>query len=155
MKYTVNLEGFEGQRIEFQPAGFFSASKLFINDIEARQGPKRGEMVLTRNDGREVIATWRNSFLDIPKLAVENKVIDIVKPLAWYEWVWNGWPLVLLFMGGALGGLFGGLALALNLNIFRSQQSTALRYAITGAVSALALIAYLIAAIVLSLLLNK
>ncbi len=154
MNYPVNLEGFEGQTIEVQPAGFFTTAKLLVNGMEARKGAKRGEMVLTRNDGREVAATWRPNFLDVPKLFVENKTINVVKPFAWYEWIWNGWPIILLFVGGLLGGLFGGLALAINLSIFRTQQSTPLKYAITGVVSFVALVAYLIIGIAVSLLIH-
>ncbi len=155
MNYPVNLEGFEGQRIEVQPAGFFGGAKLLVNDVEARKGVKRGEMLLTRNDGREVVAAWRNSFLDVPKLIVENKVINVAKPLTWYEWIWNGWPIVLLFVGGALGGLIGAAALAINLNVFRSQQNPLLKYVITGVISFAALIVYLILAIALTLLINR
>lgn len=155
MKYSVNLEGFEGQRIEVQPAGFLGSAKLFVNDVEARQGAKRGEMILTRNDGKEVVAIWRNNFLDVPKLMVENKVIDVAKPLAWYEWIWNGWPIVLLFGGGALGGLLGALAIVANLAVFRTQQNTLLKYLITGAISIAAVIAYLVIGIGLSLLINR
>jgi hypothetical protein len=136
MKYTVDLEGFEGQKIEVQPAGLFGAAKLFVND-------------------GEVVAAWRNNFLDVPKLVVENKLINVAKPLAWYEWVWNGWPVVLLFGGGALGGLFGALAIVINLNVFRSQQNTGLKYLLTGLISFSALIAYIIAGVALSLLMNR
>jgi hypothetical protein len=155
MKYTVDLEGFDGQKIEVQPAGLFGAARLFVNDVEARNGAKRGEMILTRNDGREVVAAWRNNFLDVPNLVVENKMIHVARPLAWYEWVWNGWPVVLLFGGGALGGLFGALAIVINLNVFRSQQSTGLKYLLTGLISFTALIAYIIAGIALRLLINR
>jgi hypothetical protein len=155
MNYIVNLEGFEGQRIEVQPAGFFGAARLFVNDVEVRKGTRRGEMILTRNDGKEVVAAWRNNFLDVPKLIVENKIINVAKPLAWYEWVWNGWPVVLLFGGGALGGLFGALAIVINLNLFRSQQTTWLKYLITGLISFSAFMAYLISGTALSLLINR
>lgn len=155
MNYVVNLEGFEGQKIEVQPAGVWSSAKLFVNGLEPRQGPKRGEMILTRNDGKEVVAKWQSAFLDVPKLVVENKVINVAKPLTWYEWIWNGWPIVLIFGGGLLGGLFGGAALALNLAVFRSQQNTLLRYVLTGAISFGAVIAYLIIGIGVSLLINQ
>lgn len=155
MNYIVSLEGFEGQKIEVQPAGLFGSAKLLVNELEAGKGAKRGEMILTRNDGKEVVATWRNNFLDVPKLVVDNKVVTVAKPLAWYEWVWNGWPIVLLFGGGALGGLFGALAIVINLSVFRSQQNTLLKYLITGAISFLTVIAYLIIGIALSLLINS
>jgi hypothetical protein len=155
MNYSVNLEGFEGQKIEVQPAGFFGSPKLLVNGVEARKGPKRGTMILRRNDGREVVAAWSNSFLDVPKLVVDNKTIHVVKPLAWYEWIWNGWPIVLLFVGGALGGGLGALALSINLSVFRSEQNTFFKYFLTGAISVGAVIVYLIAGIGLNLLLNR
>jgi hypothetical protein len=155
MNYIVDIEGFEGQKIEVQPAGLFGTARLFVNDVEARKGAKRGEMILTRNDGKEVVAAWRNNFLDVPKLLVENKVINVAKPLAWYEWVWNCLPVVLLFGGGALGGLFGALAIVFNLNVFRSQQNTWLKYLVTGLISFSAMVAYLIAGIAFSLLINR
>jgi len=33
MNYTVNLEGFEGQKIEVQPAGLFGAAKLLLGPL--------------------------------------------------------------------------------------------------------------------------
>ncbi len=155
MKYAVNLEGFEGQKIEVLSANFFSGAKLLVNGAEARKGVKRGEMILTRDDGRAVVAVWRYNFLDVPKLMVEDRTINVAKPLAWYEWVWNAWPIVLLFGGGALGGFFGALALVANLSVFRSQQNTWLRYVITGIISLAAVVAYLVAAILLSLLIHR
>jgi hypothetical protein len=96
MKYTVDLEGFEGQKIEVQPAGLFGAAKLFVNDVEAPHGAKRGEMILSRKDGREVVAAWRNNFLDVPKLVVENKLINVAKPLACGPsiWRWCAWRII-------------------------------------------------------------
>ena len=154
MNYPLTLEGFEGQKIEVR-SSFWSGAKLLVNDMEARKGTKRGEMILTRNDGREVVAVWRNNFLDVPKLVMENKAIDVAKPLAWYEWIWNGWPIILLFGGGALGGLIGALALVTNINVFRSQQTTLLKYVVTGIISFVAVILYLILGIALTLLINS
>jgi hypothetical protein len=155
MGYSVNLEGFEGQAIEVQPAGMFGSAKLFINGNEARPGAKRGEMILTRNDGREVSASWRNNFFDIPKLVVDGKVVNVVEPLKWYEWVWGGWPIVLLFGGGAIGGFFGALALVFNVKVFRSGQRTLVKYLVSGAISITALILYFIFALLFSILLNN
>jgi hypothetical protein len=58
-------------------------------------------------------------------------------------------------MGGLLGGLFGGFALAINLSVFRTQQNTLLKYLITGVISVAALILYLVAAVALTLFLNN
>lgn len=44
------------------------------------------------------------------------------------EQAFCGWPLVLIFIGGAIGGLCGGAAWALNTRIMSGPQSAAVRY---------------------------
>ena len=144
MKYPVEIPGFEGQTVEVESGGLFSGAKLFINGRQVPKGPKRREMLLTDSYGSKVIATWRNNFLDVPNLFIEGKLIRVVAPLKWYEWIWNGLPVALIFIGGALGGLLGALAVSINMSIFRSQQDGILKYSITGVVSFIAFVLYLI-----------
>jgi hypothetical protein len=144
MKYTVQLPGFEGQTVEVQSGGLFSGAKLFVNGKQVGKGPKRGELLLTDSYGSKVIATWRNNFLDVPNLFMEGKIIRVVEPLKWYEWLWNGLPVALIFIGGALGGALGFLAVSINMSIFRSQHDPILKYSITGVVSFITVVVYLI-----------
>ena len=69
MKYAVNLQGFEGQTIELQTQGMLSGPKLLVNGKPASKGEKRGEMLLRRNDGKEVVAKFQTAFLDVPKFS--------------------------------------------------------------------------------------
>jgi hypothetical protein len=149
MNYPVKLEGFEGQTIEVQPAGFFSVQKLLVNGQPASSGKKRGEMVLRRNDGQEVTATWKPQFagLDIPQLVVEGKTIQVVEPLKWYEWAWSALPVALIFIGGALGGITGVVGLMLNAKVFRSDLNGFVKFAATGVVSLLAVAVYFVTAV--------
>lgn len=156
MGYTANIEGFEGQRIEVN-VGFWSGPKLLVNGEPAPKGQKRGEMVLQRNDGRQVIASWKPQILgfDVPQLVVDGKAVNLVEPLKWYQWVWGGWPVILVFVGGALGAVAGVLGFSINARVFRTEMSEILKYVITGAVSVLAVVAYFVVALVLSILLNS
>ena len=156
MSYTAKIEGFEQQNIEVE-VGFWSGPKLLVNGQPVENGPKRGEMILQRNDGRRVIATWKPQFLglDVPQLVVDGKAVTFVEPLKWYQWVWGGWPLILLFRGGALGGLAGAAAIAINAKIFREDMSDVLKYAMSGLVSLAAVIFYFLAAILVAFLLNR
>lgn len=156
MGYTANIEGFEGQRIEVN-VGFWSGPKLLVNGEPAPKGQKRGEMVLQRNDGRQVIASWKPQILgfDVPQLVVDGKAVNLVEPLKWYQWVWGGWPVILVFVGGALGAVAGVLGFSINARVFRTEMSEILKYVITGAVSVLAVVAYFVVALVISILLNS
>lgn len=155
MGYTATIEGFEGQKIEVN-VGFWSGPKLLVNGQPAPKGQKRGEMVLQRNDGRQVVASWKPQALgfDVPQLVVDGKAVNLVEPLKWYQWVWGGWPVLLLFFGGALGAIAGVLGFSINAKIFRTEMSEVLKYVVTGAVSVLAVVAYFIVALVVSMLIN-
>lgn len=155
MGYAVNIEGFEGQQIEVKMS-FWTGAKLFLNGKPAPKGSKRGEMVLQRNDGKQVIATWNPQALglDIPQLIVDGKTIILAKPLQWYQWIWGGWPVALLFVGGALGAIAGLIAFSINAQVFRSEMSNVVKYILTAAVSGIAVVAYFIAAVIFSSLIN-
>ena len=154
MGYPVKLPGFEGQEIVVEPAGFFSGPKLLVNGQPAPKGQGRGEMLIRRNDGKDVHVAFRNNFLDVPALMVDGKPLDLVEPLKWYEWLWNGLPIVMVFMGGALGALFGVLAVTFNVKIFRSSQNPRMKDLLTGAIGAGAFILYHIAATLFTMLIS-
>lgn len=154
MKYPVNLQGFEGQAIELQTQGMLSGPKLLVNGKSASKGAKRGEMLLRRNDGREVIAKFQSAFLDVPKLQVDGQTIQVVEPLKWYEWAWNGIPLLIVFLGGMMPFLIGFAAFSINATLFRSQKNTLAKYGLTALVSFGALAVLLLLAVILSLVAN-
>jgi hypothetical protein len=147
MAYPVTLPGFEGQEIVVEPAGFFSGPKLLVNGQPAPKGKGRGEMIIRRNDGKDVIVSFRSNFLDVPALMVDDKPLNLVEPLKWYEWIWNGFPIVMIFFGGALGGMLGVLAMSFNLKMFRSSENAVLKYALTGAIGLGAFMLYFLLAV--------
>src|SRR5512136_694576 len=157
MNYPVKLEGFEGQNIEVQPAGMFSGYKLLVNGQPAPQGPKRGQMLLHRNDSTQAIATWKVQLLgfDVPQLVVDGKPITLEEPLKWYEWAWGGWPVLLLFVGGVLGAVAGFIAFSVNTKIFRSSMGSVEKYLLTAVISAVAVMAYLVVGTLLASALGR
>ena len=156
MRYQTNMEGFEGQNIQVH-LRFWSGPQLLVNGEPAQKGNKRGEMRLQRNDGKQVTAAWKPQFLglDIPQLAVDGKTIRFVEPLKWYQWLWGGWPVILIFVGGLLGGATGLIGLLLNAKVFRTDLNGVLKYVVTAAISILAVIAYFAAAVTLSVLIGE
>ncbi len=148
MNYPIQIDGCEGQTLEVKSPSMVSGPKLFVNGQPASKGLKRNQMVLRRNDGKEIIASWKPRFLglDMPQLLVDGKIINVVAPLEWYEWVWSGISILLIFSGGLIGGAIGGLSLSVNTQIFRSSLSTTEKYFATAGVSILAVILYLIVA---------
>jgi hypothetical protein len=148
MNYQLQLQGFEGRKIEIRAPGFLSDYVLLIDGQPAPRGPVRGQMLLRRNDGTEVIATWKKMGLglDVPQLQVGSDVVAAVEPLPWYQWVWSGLGVFLVFTGGAIGGMLGALALAVNVRLFHEPLPEFVKYAATAATSILALFIYLLVA---------
>ncbi len=66
------------------------------------------------------------------------------KNLKWYEHIAAGWPLILMFAGGAIGGACGGAAYALNGKLFNSQLSKPLKYTYSFLIGIGSVILYLI-----------
>ena len=156
MNYPINLEGFEGQAIEMKPGGLTAGPQLLVNGQPAAKGPKRGQMLLRRNDGAEAVATLKPRFmgLDVPQLNVDGKTISVVEPLKWYVWVWSALPILLVFVGGVIGVLVGIVAFGINTQIFRSSRTTVVKFILTAIVSLLAIVVYLALAVLLSSLLG-
>ena len=113
--------------------------------------------MLQHDDGQQVIAKWKPQFLglDLPQLVVDEKVIPLVEPLQWYQWLWGGWPILLLFIGGALGAIAGMISVTINVKVFRTEISDLLKYVVSGLVSVFSVAAYFFAAIIFSLLINS
>ncbi len=155
MNYTARLEGFEGQNIEVR-ASFWKGPRLFINGIPAPKGLRRGEMVLQRNDGRQIYAVWKPQALglDVPQLVVDGNTINFAPPLKWYHWVWSALPILLVFWGGLLGAIFGVVAFSINTSIFRSSTNEALKFIVTGVISTIFALVYLLVGSIVYLWLN-
>ena len=148
MKYPINLPGFEGQTIELESAGLIKSARLFVNGQPAPKGTKRGEMLLRRNDGKDVVVRFKGTFLDVPNLLVDGEIVQVTDPLKWYEWAWNGLPLLMIVSGGAIPILIAFIALSLNLRIFREQENTFKKYLLTGLVTFAAFVLFFLIAVV-------
>jgi hypothetical protein len=73
--------------------------------------------------------------------------------LLWYQHVWTALPFLLVVAGGLVGGACGGAAWAVNQQVFRKTKDPVLRYVWTGLISAGAVAAYLVVALLVASLL--
>ena len=157
MSYRIQVDGFENQDIRYLPTGWFSSAKLLVNG-EPPVATKNGQRwVLTRDDGQSVQAFFhtKSIFSNYQALEVDGKAyrpegLDVMK---WYQYLWCGFPLVLIFAGGAIGGLFGALGMFINTQIFyRDGIQAAMKYVLTLGVSIGVVALYFVFATIFSLL---
>ncbi|WP_426369881.1 hypothetical protein [Pseudocolwellia sp. HL-MZ7] len=71
--------------------------------------------------------------------------------MKWYEQLFCGLPIALISIGGAVGGLCGGLAFALNISVFSKELSTGKKYLFTSLITLGAVISYFIILVVLAI----
>lgn len=83
---------------------------------------------------------------------IGEEVIELAPPLKWYQYLWIGLPLILVFVGGGLGGVIGVIAASSNGWVFRSNRSTAAKYILSALISIAAVIVYLIVSTTVRLL---
>ena len=73
----------------------------------------------------------------------------------WYHYIWIGWPLIMVALGGAIGGGLGGAAAAINYKVFQKTQNPVLRYVWTGLISVAAIVAYVVCATMIYALIHR
>ena len=93
--------------------------------------------------------------LDVPNIEVDGKTIELVKPLAWQQLLFAGSPIVVLFLGGALGAAIGMVGIYLNIKIFRSELSDVMKYISSIVVTGALIIGYIVFSVILTLLLRS
>jgi hypothetical protein len=152
MIYPVKIQGFENQNIEVKQ-GLFTGAKLLFNGQPA-PSYTRGVMLLSRDDGSKVDATWKKEFMgfDVPKLIVGGNEIQVVKHLQWYEYLWSGLLVLLLIYGGILGLVGAVFGLILNVRIFRSSKSRLLGFILTSIATILILVIVIAVKIIIGLI---
>ncbi|WP_099189531.1 hypothetical protein [Tepidibacter mesophilus] len=143
MIYTVMIDGFEEQKIQVKVGGIKSP-RLLINGEVVPKGKKR-KMALRKDDGSEVVATFKNSFwgLGVPNLVIDGEEIQVTKPLKWYIQVWCYITAPLIIIGGALGASLAVIACSTNMVIFRSSMNIIVKYILSLIVSLIAIGMYL------------
>jgi hypothetical protein len=148
MDIEINQPRFEGRGFKLQTAGLFSGARLWIDGAIIKG--KRGRYEVRDNTGADVTIQLKPRFLDpIPQLDIAGDRLTLARPLTWYEYGWMGLPMVLVLAGGALGAAIGFSAAYSSARIFRSEQSTPVKYLLTGLISIGAAVVFVILALLI------
>ena len=153
MEFPLNHEVLNSLQISVRTAGFFSGPKL-LRHGDVVEG-KKSQYALYDAHGNDVSIALKHNFLDpVPKVEVNGEIVELARPLAWYEYVWMSLPILLAIAGGAIGALIGFSAATASSHVFRSQRGPIAKYLITATMSVVAVIAYLLLATIIQLLIE-
>ena len=145
MEIPIKDERFEGQELVVKTAGFFKGPHLLLNGNPLKG--KRGRYSVRNKADNEISVTLKYNWFDpIPKVKIEDKEIELARPIKWYEYIWMGLPIILVFLGGVLGAGIGIFATWSSARIFRSDRGICSKYILSAIISIIAVIVFFILA---------
>jgi|SRR5690606_6941178 len=156
MKYTFTLPHYPNSTFELETSIWTGKSKLWKDGELFERSSDKGKPFIIISESGELHRVYLKPDLPdlIPTLEINGVKHRIVQRLPWYQYVLALSPILMLFIGGALGAMAGLLASLYNLQIFRTEDSDIIKYLKVIAVSILAYIAYLVAAYLVFTLIN-
>jgi hypothetical protein len=148
---SPRYSAFKSQRLSVEPASGFGGPKLLLNNVVVKK--RKGSYPVMSDSGSEVLVKMKYNLVDpIPTLSINDQLVGLAEPLQWYEYGWSGLPMLLVFVGGALGGLVGGYATVVNGRIFRSDRSVTAKYGLAGAVTVSGVLIFFVLAVAFRLM---
>jgi hypothetical protein len=149
MRLEITHPAFRTQRLAVETAGWFTGPELLVNGSVAEK--RKGRYTVASDSGTETAVELKYNFFDpVPKAKIGGESIELAPPLKWYEYAWIGIPVLLIFMGGAIGGFVGALGAVASGRVFRGSYSTAAKYGLSALIALGALVAFVVLATLIS-----
>lgn len=142
MEHPLQIPGFDDGSLQV-------STGTWKTDLLYRGQPVKfvkNQAELTNQAGETVTLTRKPGMTDVlPSFVLNGEVYRVRPPLPWYQVALAMLPLILIFVGGAIGGGLGGGAYALNLGILRKEEwPSALRVTAVVLMLPVAFTAYLV-----------
>jgi hypothetical protein len=145
MQIEVTHPQFRTQKLAVEAAGWFAGPKLLVNGAAVKK--QKGRFTVRSDAGQDTTIELKYNVLDpIPKIKIAGDATAVAPPLQWYEYAWIGIPVLLIFVGGAIGGFVGALGAVASGRVFRSEHSTPVKYGLSALITLGAFIAFVILA---------
>ena len=154
MRIAINHPMFKSKRLSVETASIFTGPKLLLDGVVVKRKDRR--YLVASDRGQELPVKVVYNFLDpIPKVKIGEVMIELAKPLQWFEYAWIGIPMLLVFAGGALGGFVGAGSTVVNGRIFRSERSTAAKYALAAITTVAGVAVFFVLAVAIQIAIGK
>jgi len=148
MDYPLPLPGHSNLNLSLRLGGFLTGAKILKDGVPLKRS--KAVVLVPLADGSSLELKIKVGFdLCTPKVLFAGQEIEVLPPLPAVWVVWAYLPLVLIFIGGAIGGLCGGVAAAGTLSALRSDLPRGARIAIAILAPPLAFLMYATAAILI------
>ena len=145
MKYKFTLDDYTKSSFELDSSVWTGKSFLYMDGKLLKQSTEKGRPFLIPTKQGELKGFPKSTFPDFsPSLIVDGKKHQMVEQLEWYKLVLGALPVLLIFLGGAIGGALGLVATIFNFQIFRSDNTTSTKYAKVIVINIAAYVVFLV-----------
>jgi len=155
MDIPVDHESFRTRRLAVRTATLWKSARVLVDGAAASGKGLKYEV--DDDNGRRRTVVLKPLFVDpVPRLQIDSEpLIEVARPLRWYEWAWMASPMLLVVAGGGVGALFGILAVWTSTRVFRSERGTFSKYLLSAIASSVATLLFIIGATVVQLAVAK
>ncbi|WP_337967770.1 hypothetical protein [uncultured Flavobacterium sp.] len=145
-KHHFKLPDFPDANFALEVSIWTGRLKLFMNSEQLEQSKEKGKPFLIPKANNEFLKAFpKQTFPDlIPGLEINGVKNNIAEKLKWFQYVLGGIPILLLFFGGAIGGVIGVIATMMNYNIFRQEGTSTIKCLKVIAIIIISLIVYFV-----------
>ena len=130
MKYKFTIDNYPESAFELESSVLTGRSYLYMDGKQVKQSTEKGLPFLIPTRNGIVKGFPKFTFPDFaPTLVIDGQKHFVAPKLEWYQFVLGALPVLLVFLGGAVGGALGIAATIFNFQAFRSETSTNTKYA--------------------------
>ena len=154
MNYPFKLPGHENLDLAFKPMDMMGAAQILQDGKPVKRSWGKYKVVLP--GGQELVLKLKFG-LDFfaPKIVFGKEIITAVPASPVYQSILTYVPLLLMLQGGAIGGLFGGLAACSCWWLFKSKLAVPLKIILSIVIWIAAMLACVIFAVMIQASLKK
>jgi hypothetical protein len=157
MEWRFALPGSSTASCRLKKSLWLGQLRLWYQGREIPRSKEKGKPFLIPGaaNGEHVRVHVKGGAFDLPGIQVDGVKVVLGRPLSTLEYIVGGIPLVLVFMGGAIGGATGAVGAMCNYRVLRSTTPTPKKVLGVVAVSALSFLTYLVLAVIAQTLLKR
>jgi hypothetical protein len=155
MEWHFALPGSPARSCRLEKSFWLGSLRLWHQGREVPRSKEKGKPFLVpRPDGTQARVQIKSGFDYLPKIEVDGQALSVGRPLTTLEYVLGGLPMVLMFVGGAIGGASGAVGTMFNYRILRATTSVPMKVLGVAAVTGLTFLTYLVLAVVVHVLMK-
>ena len=156
MEWRFALPGSPATSCRLEKSFWLGQIRLWCQGREIPRSKEKGRpfMISTPTGGQSRIHVKGGGLDYLPRVEVDGHQVPLGRPLSTLEYLLGGLPLVLMFLGGAIGGASGAVGAMYNYRVLRADTSITMKALGVAGVSVLSFLTYLVLAGLVQLMLR-